>query len=141
MYIDNWIIEYLNASIKECDQVLECINATILKIPTTICATKNNNKLSDNHQIILLAIFRHLLPYIKQIWSSKTIMAKIVPELVANLCCSIDYLTAEQNEYRFDELFKFFIETKGVNNGLVTKTTYHYNIIILILLFLLQNNY
>lgn len=109
---DRWIIEYLNASVKECDQVLECLNLIIVGVQTKLCATSNNRQSDEyeNHRSVLLAIYAHILPYIKEVWSSNSGVAKIIPEFAANLCIGADCVVMQG--IRFDELFKFFLDSK-----------------------------
>ena len=97
----------------EQERILECMNACLVKLPTLLFAVETNSIMcsdgggtsSDkNLKTLLLAIYKYILPYVKQLFGQKNV-PQIVPELAANLC-----LYSAHASHNFDELFKHFVE-------------------------------
>lgn len=101
----------------EQNRLIDCINKTLLKIKTVLLNgtdttsiitnsfTNIDNEI-ENLNKFLIIIYKHILPFIKQIYLQNNISEKI-PELAANFCLC----TTELNGLpTFENLFNYFYD-------------------------------
>lgn len=110
LMLDLWFIKYLStSSSSEHDRLLDCMNSCLIKAPDLLCGHESNKHIYE----MLAAIYKYLLPYVKQIFLHKDV-SHSVPELAANLCLCAGHIPGGQ--YSFDDLFKYFSDSNCGNS-------------------------
>lgn len=100
---DSWIVDYLTyCSQQEQERCLQFINKLFESNASNV-----HLKQPEQHQKIISILFKHILPFVKQIYRQSNVFGG-VPDIAASFC---RHANGQQGVPTFQDLFTFFTES------------------------------